>query len=96
MIDIRPFNSLGHANHGWLDARHHFSFGNYYDPGRMGWGSIRVWNDDKIAAKFGYTWHKSHGWVLFRSKNWQSEREARMAASDGMGADPAGRVILGR
>ena len=57
MIDIRPFNSLGHADHGWLDARHHFSFANYYDPSRMGWGRIRVWNDDRIAAKSGFPPH---------------------------------------
>jgi redox-sensitive bicupin YhaK (pirin superfamily) len=57
MIDIRPFNSLGHANHGWLDARHHFSFANYHDPARMGWGSIRVWNDDRIAARSGFPPH---------------------------------------
>jgi len=57
MIDIRKFESLGHADHGWLDARHHFSFANYYDPNRMGWGRIRVWNDDKIAAKSGFPPH---------------------------------------
>ena len=57
MIDIRPFNSLGHADHGWLDARHHFSFANYHDPARMGWGHIRVWNDDRIAAKSGFPPH---------------------------------------
>ena len=57
MIDVRPFASLGAANHGWLDARHHFSFANYYDPARMGWGSIRVWNDDAIAAKTGFPPH---------------------------------------
>jgi len=57
MIDIRPFNSLGHANHGWLDAHHHFSFANYYDPARMGWGRIRVWNDDTIGAKSGFPPH---------------------------------------
>jgi redox-sensitive bicupin YhaK (pirin superfamily) len=57
MIDIRPFSSLGHANHGWLDARHHFSFANYHDPARMGWGRIRVWNDDKIAAQSGFPPH---------------------------------------
>jgi redox-sensitive bicupin YhaK (pirin superfamily) len=57
MIDIRPFESLGHADHGWLDARHHFSFANYYDPARMGWGKIRVWNDDRIAAKSGFPPH---------------------------------------
>ena len=57
MIDIRPFKSLGHADHGWLDARHHFSFANYHDPARVGWGRIRVWNDDKIAARSGFPPH---------------------------------------
>ena len=57
MIDIRKFDSLGHADHGWLDARHHFSFADYHDPSRMGWGAIRVWNDDQIAAKTGFPPH---------------------------------------
>ena len=57
MIDIRPFAGLGHADHGWLDARHHFSFGTYHDPARMGWGAIRVWNDDTIAAASGFPPH---------------------------------------
>jgi redox-sensitive bicupin YhaK (pirin superfamily) len=57
MIDIRKFDSLGHADHGWLDARHHFSFASYHDPDRMGWGRIGVWNDDKIAAKSGFPPH---------------------------------------
>lgn len=57
MIEIRPFATLGHADHGWLDARHHFSFANYHDPARMGWGAIRVWNDDRIAPKSGFPTH---------------------------------------
>src|SRR5262252_8745083 len=57
MIDIRKFDGLGHADHGWLDARHHFSFADYYDPSRMGWGRIRVWNDDQIAAQSGFPPH---------------------------------------
>lgn len=57
MIDIRPFSSLGGANHGWLNARHHFSFANYYDPQRMGWGALRVWNDDEIAPQTGFPPH---------------------------------------
>jgi redox-sensitive bicupin YhaK (pirin superfamily) len=57
MIDIRKFDTLGHADHGWLDARHHFSFANYHDPNRMGWGRIRVWNDDKIAGQSGFPPH---------------------------------------
>jgi redox-sensitive bicupin YhaK (pirin superfamily) len=57
MIDIRTFASLGHADHGWLNARHHFSFADYHDPARMGWGAIRVWNDDEIAARSGFPPH---------------------------------------
>ena len=57
MIDVRPFAKLGGANHGWLDAKHHFSFASYYDPDRMDWGSLRVWNDDAIAPKAGFPAH---------------------------------------
>jgi redox-sensitive bicupin YhaK (pirin superfamily) len=57
MIELRPFKSLGGENHGWLDARHHFSFANYLDPARMGWGSLRVWNDDTIAPDTGFPTH---------------------------------------
>ncbi len=56
-IEIRPFVSLGAANHGWLDARHHFSFSGYHDPDRMNWGAIRVWNDDMIAPQSGFPPH---------------------------------------
>ena len=57
MIEVRPFNSLGGANHGWLDAHHHFSFAEYYNPKRMSWGRLRVWNDDLIAPKSGFPPH---------------------------------------
>ena len=57
MIDIRPFDSLGGADHGWLKAKHHFSFANYMDPTRMGWGALRVWNDDEIAPGTGFPPH---------------------------------------
>jgi hypothetical protein len=57
MIEVRPFSSLGGANHGWLDAKHHFSFAGYYDPARTNWGSLRVWNDDVIAAQSGFPPH---------------------------------------
>jgi len=57
VIEVRPFHSLGAANHGWLDAHHHFSFADYYDPQRVQWGALRVWNDDTIAAKSGFPPH---------------------------------------
>lgn len=57
MIEVRPFESLGAADHGWLDARHHFSFAGYHDPARTNWGRLRVWNDDTIAAKSGFPPH---------------------------------------
>lgn len=57
MTDIRTFDSLGAADHGWLDARHHFSFASYHDASRMGWGKIRVWNDDRIAPGTGFAPH---------------------------------------
>jgi len=57
MIELRPFNSLGAANHGWLDAHHHFSFADYHEPGRTNWGRLRVWNDDTIAPGTGFPAH---------------------------------------
>lgn len=57
MIDLRPFSSLGGADHGWLKAKHHFSFADYYDPARMNWGNLRVWNDDSIAPNTGFPPH---------------------------------------
>lgn len=57
MIELRPFAGIGSANHGWLDAHHHFSFADYYAPSRMHWGNLRVWNDDTIAAKSGFPPH---------------------------------------
>jgi hypothetical protein len=57
MIELRSFNSLGGENHGWLDAKHHFSFANYHDPARLHWGSLRVWNDDTIQPQTGFPAH---------------------------------------
>ena len=57
MIERRPKDGLGRFDFGWLDTRHHFSFGDYHDPERMGWGDLRVWNDDEIAANTGFPPH---------------------------------------
>jgi len=57
MIERRPFDRLGGADHGWLKAKHHFAFGGYHEPSRMGWGALRVWNDDTIAPHTGFPPH---------------------------------------
>jgi hypothetical protein len=57
MIELRPFAKLGGADHGWLKARHHFSFASYFDPEKMGHGALRVWNDDEIAPQTGFPPH---------------------------------------
>ena len=57
MIERRPADQLGRFNFGWLDTRHHFSFGDYRNPERMGWGELRVWNDDEIAPGTGFPPH---------------------------------------
>jgi redox-sensitive bicupin YhaK (pirin superfamily) len=57
MIDVIPFQSLGLAKHGWLTARHHFSFARYYNPDRQGYPPLLVWNDDEIQAGTGFDMH---------------------------------------
>jgi redox-sensitive bicupin YhaK (pirin superfamily) len=57
MIERRPFSSLGGERLDWLDTRHHFSFAGYRDSDRMGWGALRVWNDDEIAPGTGFAPH---------------------------------------
>jgi len=57
MIELRPFAKLGGADHGWLKAKHHFSFASYYDPSNVSHGSLRVWNDDEIAPNTGFPAH---------------------------------------
>lgn len=57
MITVRPASDRGAANFGWLDSRHTFSFGNYYDPSHMGFASLRVINEDKVTPGAGFGTH---------------------------------------
>ncbi len=57
MITIRPAQARGKANFGWLNSKHTFSFGNYYDPQQMGFANLRVINEDQVQPGQGFTTH---------------------------------------
>ena len=88
MIEVQPFVKLGRFRNQWLNARYHFSFGEYRNPARMGFGSLRVWNDDEIAPQSGFGPHPHHDMEIVTYV-----REGAITHSDNLGND--GRTEAG-
>ena len=85
MFSIRRANNRGHANHGWLDSWHSFSFADYYDPKFMGFRALRVINEDFIAPSAGFGTHPHRDMEILTYI-----LEGELAHQDSMGN---GRVI---
>jgi quercetin 2,3-dioxygenase len=88
VIERKPFDKLGGGDHGWLKAKHHFSFGQHYDPDNMGVGSLRVWNDDEIAPNTGFPAHPHANMEIITYV-----REGAITHQDNMGN--TGRTVAG-
>jgi quercetin 2,3-dioxygenase len=88
MIEVRPFAKLGGFQNEWLNAHHHFSFGHYNDPKRMGFGALRVWNDDEIAPGTGFDPHPHREMEIITYV-----REGAITHRDSLGNE--GRTVAG-
>lgn len=88
MINLIPYKKLGSADHGWLKAKHHFSFASYQDPRRMSFGPMRVINDDIVAAQKGFDPHPHDNMEIITYV-----RKGAITHKDNMGNE--GRTVAG-